>query len=283
MINNRSLLKRLEKTEKIKNLKVKRKGIMKRIALLMIVTMAFVLAFSDEGDAVRTSLHRQFRYPVANQDINSLIRGNSFNPYVGEYGLVRSNSKGYAVLHEGLDISGEYADPLYAVADGKVIRVDYDRKGYGKLAMIEHEGRIISIYAHMTRIDVKRGQRVKRGDLVGRMGRSGNAIWLPKEETHVHLELARRYEDVWPEIKNPYKGLGVYNGKNLCGMNIKLFMQTGVQEFIRTVDADRGKFQRKRLYPDGRTTLENLYAKVRVRNGVQTVSIDVLDDKIGAQ
>lgn len=87
--------------------------------------------------------------------------------------------------NKGIDISGSVGDPIVAVADGEVIYVGEEVKGYGKLILIKHANRILSTYAHNNRMLVQVGQKVKQGEKIAEMGR------LPNGDAALHFELRR--------------------------------------------------------------------------------------------
>jgi len=87
--------------------------------------------------------------------------------------------------HNGIDLAASQNTPIYAIGPGKVIYVGNSFRGFGKLVLIEHFGqRWASLYAHLNRFKVREGQSVDSEDLVGLMGRTGNA-----SGTHLHFEL----------------------------------------------------------------------------------------------
>lgn len=86
-------------------------------------------------------------------------------------------------LHAGIDISGTgYGSPIYAIKDGIVDETGYE-SGYGNFIVIKHET-YYSIYAHLSKIYVKKGQTVKGGFKIGAMGSTGRSTG-----THLHLGL----------------------------------------------------------------------------------------------
>ena len=93
-------------------------------------------------------------------------------------------SRRYA-MHYGLDISGTRFTPVYATANG-VIAVSHRENGYGNLVVVDHGNGYRTKYGHLNRILVRKGQLVKRFDLIGYMGRTGTATGV-----HVHYEVAR--------------------------------------------------------------------------------------------
>jgi hypothetical protein len=87
--------------------------------------------------------------------------------------------------HDGIDIAAEKGTPIFATADGVVLRVGYDPKGYGRFVVIDHGYGIRTLYGHMSRVLVKRGQRVRRWEKIGEVGKTGRATGY-----HIHYEVA---------------------------------------------------------------------------------------------
>ena len=86
-------------------------------------------------------------------------------------------------MHKGTDFAGPHGSPILATADGVVSHAGW-LSGYGRLVKIEHAFGIETRYAHMSRIRVKPGQRVSRGDRIGDMGNTGRSTG-----THLHYEV----------------------------------------------------------------------------------------------
>ncbi len=86
-------------------------------------------------------------------------------------------------MHKGTDFAAALGTPIYATADGVVISAGWGQ-GYGKLVKIQHAFGIETRYAHMSKILVKVGQRVSRGQQVGAMGNTGRSTG-----THLHYEV----------------------------------------------------------------------------------------------
>jgi hypothetical protein len=85
--------------------------------------------------------------------------------------------------HAGLDIANSVGTPVFAVADGTVVRSEYSQ-GYGNMVELDHGFGIHTRYGHFSRRKVDVGQRVERGDLVGMMGSTGRSTG-----PHVHFEV----------------------------------------------------------------------------------------------
>lgn len=86
-------------------------------------------------------------------------------------------------MHDGVDISGRTGDPVVASESGTVIRAGW-YSGYGKTVDISHGDGVITRYAHLSVINVSVGQRVDRGQLVGKVGSTGRATG-----PHLHFEV----------------------------------------------------------------------------------------------
>ena len=89
-----------------------------------------------------------------------------------------------AAMHPGIDLAGSYGTPIYATADGTVLRAGWNSGGYGNLVEIDHGRGITTRYGHMSAILVHPGDHVTRGQQVGRMGSTGRSTG-----NHLHYEV----------------------------------------------------------------------------------------------
>jgi len=107
----------------------------------------------------------------------------------------RANEVGDGLLgyHTGLDISNTEGTPIQATADGEVVSAGW-MEGYGWTVAVRHSNELETLYAHLFRIEVKQGQKVLRGDILGAMGRSGRATGV-----HLHYEVRRLGRPVNPQ------------------------------------------------------------------------------------
>ncbi|MFF1769600.1 peptidoglycan DD-metalloendopeptidase family protein [Streptomyces sp. NPDC058249] len=94
--------------------------------------------------------------------------------------------------HTGLDLVAPGGTPIYAPADGKVVKAGAGGS-YGNETDIEHDGGVITLYAHQTSIKVSVGDTVKRGQLIGTVGATGNVTG-----PHLHWEVRM------PGVDNPF-------------------------------------------------------------------------------
>ncbi len=88
--------------------------------------------------------------------------------------------------HTGIDFNGAHGTPIYATGNGTVQRSGYadGYSGYGIVITIEHGFGFQSLYGHLSRVAVRSGQKVKRGDLIGYMGTTGTSTG-----NHLHYEV----------------------------------------------------------------------------------------------
>lgn len=87
-------------------------------------------------------------------------------------------------MHKGIDFSAKTGTPIYASGDGTISRVQNSRSGYGNNVMINHGYGYESLYAHMSKILVKPGQKVKKGQKIGLVGSTGRSTG-----PHLHYEV----------------------------------------------------------------------------------------------
>jgi murein DD-endopeptidase MepM/ murein hydrolase activator NlpD len=95
-------------------------------------------------------------------------------------------------MHEGLDYAGPVGTPIRAAAAGRVVHAGW-MGGYGKVVTIRHAFGYETRYAHLSRIDVTRGERVAAGDRIGSMGSTGRSTG-----SHLHYEVRANDRPVNP-------------------------------------------------------------------------------------
>jgi murein DD-endopeptidase MepM/ murein hydrolase activator NlpD len=113
--------------------------------------------------------------PIANKQLIALASG---------FGLRIHPVYKVKKMHGGIDFAASIGTPIYATADGTVTTVDVKFSGFGKMVVIDHGFGYRTRYAHMHDFAVKRGQHVKRGDLIGYVGNTGLST-----APHLHYEV----------------------------------------------------------------------------------------------
>ena len=101
----------------------------------------------------------------------------------GRFGGRSDPFSGEPAFHQGLDISTDKGRPVFATADGAVESASYTGD-YGNLVVLKHGFGLVTRYGHMSGFNVKPGQNVKRGDVIGYVGSTGRATGA-----HVHYEI----------------------------------------------------------------------------------------------
>jgi murein DD-endopeptidase MepM/ murein hydrolase activator NlpD len=106
------------------------------------------------------------------------------NPrYTSGFGKRRDPFNGRAAQHDGLDVAGRSGTPILATADG-VVTFAGTMRGYGRVIKVRHAFGFETVYAHLRRHRVRKGDRVSRGQRIGDMGNSGRSTG-----THLHYEV----------------------------------------------------------------------------------------------
>lgn len=90
--------------------------------------------------------------------------------------------------HKGIDIAGEFKTPIHSVDKG-VVTKSYYSGSYGHVVFIKHDNNLETVYAHLNKRNVKEGQVVKQGDIIGLMGNTGDSSGV-----HLHFEI---HEEKW--------------------------------------------------------------------------------------
>ena len=108
--------------------------------------------------------------------------------------------------HKGIDIAGEFKTPIHSVDKG-VVTKSYYSGSYGHVVFIKHDNNLETVYAHLNKRNVKEGEVVKQGDIIGLMGNTGDSSGV-----HLHFEI---HKDKWTYEKenalDPVLALGDAN------------------------------------------------------------------------
>ncbi|WP_274473843.1 M23 family metallopeptidase [Mangrovimonas aestuarii] len=122
--------------------------------------------------------------PISNDDLTRMASG---------YGYRTDPFTKVRKFHYGMDFTSPRGTPIYASGDGTVIRADNRSTGYGNHIRIDHGYGYVSLYAHLYKYNVKKGQKVKRGELIGFVGSTGRS-----EAPHLHYEVSKDKKRINP-------------------------------------------------------------------------------------
>jgi len=122
--------------------------------------------------------------PVSSSDLKRMASG---------YGYRIDPFTKKRTMHWGMDFSAKTGTPIYATGDGRIARADARAVGFGNHVRIDHGFGYVSIYAHMDKIVVQRGNKVKRGDLIGYVGNTGRSV-----APHLHYEIVKDGKKINP-------------------------------------------------------------------------------------
>ncbi len=122
--------------------------------------------------------------PVRNSDLKRLASG---------FGMRVDPVYGTRTMHWGVDFSADVGTEIYATGAGVVEYIKTNAWGYGKEILIDHGFGLKTRYAHLSGFNVKKGQKVQRGDLIGFMGNTGKSTG-----PHLHYEVEKNGQKVNP-------------------------------------------------------------------------------------
>ena len=122
--------------------------------------------------------------PVSNEDLTRMASG---------YGWRLDPFTKARKMHKGMDFTAPRGTPVYATGNGRVIRADNRSSGFGNHIRIDHGFGYVTLYAHLSKYNVRKGQRVKRGDLIGFVGSTGRS-----QAPHLHYEVRYNGKNVNP-------------------------------------------------------------------------------------
>ncbi len=122
--------------------------------------------------------------PIANKDLGRVASGYGYRIHP-----IYKTRK----LHTGMDFTAPQGTPIYATGDGKIAKVRRSRRGYGNHVIVDHGYGYQTLYAHMTKYIVYRGQKVKRGEIIGYVGNTGTSV-----APHLHYEVIKNKRKINP-------------------------------------------------------------------------------------
>lgn len=155
----------------------------KIITRLEIEKQSFDQLFAELNIKEQMWASRPAIQPVSNDDLLYLhtLFGLRLHP---KYGFVRP--------HKGLDFTAPIGAPIYATGDGVVERAEYSAT-FGNVVYIDHGFDFQTRYAHMTHSIVGKGEKIKRGQIIGYVGNTGDSVG-----PHLHYEVLFKGEQINP-------------------------------------------------------------------------------------
>ena len=166
-------------------------------------------------------MNREIGWPLARNRIRRGLINHTF-------GMVRRNANGTRRPHQGWDFEATEGTPCFAIADG-TIEMLREAGAYGKQIILrfEHDfdrdgdrDTLFALYAHLSRFDVKQGQRVVRGEQIGMTGNTGNAASMRGADQHLHFEI-RTKAIAGRGLANRYSPMAVFGQCPLGAAAIK--------------------------------------------------------------
>ncbi len=122
--------------------------------------------------------------PISNKDLKRMASGFGYRIHP-----IYKTQK----MHTGVDFSANIGTEIYATGNGRVAEVEKESRGYGNNIVINHGYGYQSLYAHLSKIVVRPGQKVTRGDLIGYVGSTGTST-----APHLHYEVIKNGTKVNP-------------------------------------------------------------------------------------
>ncbi|MCB1179908.1 MAG: peptidoglycan DD-metalloendopeptidase family protein [Leptospiraceae bacterium] len=130
-----------------------------------------------------------FEYPFESNRIITSDYGPRIHPITKKMGS----------MHTGLDLAAPKGTPILSAGDGVIHMVkDYGKRGYGRLTIIKHENDYFTYYAHQSVFGVKKGQKVKSGETIGKVGSTGASTG-----PHLHFEVRKGIKHKDPKLFIP--------------------------------------------------------------------------------
>lgn len=100
-----------------------------------------------------------------------------------EFGVRIHPISGDLRFHAGIDIAAKSGNPIYSAFDGKIVEAKYDQWN-GNYIKIQHDNDITTVYCHCEKVNVKKGQKIRAGEVIGTVGSTGSSTG-----PHLHFEL----------------------------------------------------------------------------------------------
>jgi murein DD-endopeptidase MepM/ murein hydrolase activator NlpD len=135
---------------------------MRGLSALLLIGVCTAAAVAEDAKPTSAPERERFRWP---------LRGAIVEPFKAD-------------TNEGVDLGARPGEAVLAAADGVCIAANDDMKTYGKLVVLRHANGFVTVYADLAEIDVKEGDKVRRGQIIAKSGQSGGA---PTPRLHFEL------------------------------------------------------------------------------------------------
>jgi murein DD-endopeptidase MepM/ murein hydrolase activator NlpD len=168
---------------------------MKRLSLILVLLAVAFVSFSTENKPVRKAAKKAVRktavYPVAGKKSN--VRD-----------LWGARRAGGLRKHKGIDIDARKGTPVVAITDGIIVRREKTPIGGKTLWLKSSSHPWTAYYAHLDKQLVKRGQAVRKGEVIGTVGNTGNARLTPSH-LHFGIKKEKKWVNPMPYVKGTTK------------------------------------------------------------------------------
>lgn len=179
--NSYQTLEGLENSEVVINVKKNLDNIMKKIYVQSVSYDKIIELAKNKKNMLASIPAIQ---PISNKDLKRTASGWGYR--IHPIYKIRK-------FHEGMDFTAPTGTEIYATGDGVIAEVKSQRRGYGNKIIINHGFGYKTLYAHMNAFNVKVGQKVKRGDVIGYVGNTGLST-----APHLHYEVILNNKKVNP-------------------------------------------------------------------------------------
>ena len=173
-----TIKKRVEMISKNKSSKWQLLRYLLIVPVMAIMTMSFTNSINKNGDVPSISP----------------IKAGEYDQISSSYGMRIHPIYKVEKFHSGIDFVAREGTNIIATANGVVTKVEFQKEGYGKMAIINHGDGYETWYTHMNDYAVKVGEKVKKGEVIGYVGSSGLSA-----EPHLHYEVRKNGKPVNPQ------------------------------------------------------------------------------------
>ncbi len=161
----------------------------KRLILVIVIISLAILLYKPVSILIFHIKEPKFLCPI---DSNGGMRIRDDGYGSGEFGAKRRGGR----LHLGIDIQARVGAPVKAAKSGRAY-IGKKGKGMGKYIIINHPDGAMTLYGHLSKLFITNGKKVRRSDIIGEVGKTGNA-WRRAILPHLHFEIRIDGEPVDP-------------------------------------------------------------------------------------